>query len=86
VPLLSEVLEELQVEVIATVEDWGERLLLIAKAKFKGSPNFPPPPEHCYLLAAKTDNPRISEGVAESIRRHFKPPKRGGFTTLGLND
>jgi hypothetical protein len=83
-PFLVDVLEELHVAVIATVEDWGETLLLIAKPKFK---SFPPPPEQCYTLAASTKdngNPYITERTAEAIRRHFKPPDKSGLSTLGL--
>jgi hypothetical protein len=81
-PFLTDVLEELRVAVTAKVVDGEETLLLIAKPKFKG---FPPSPEQCYVLAAKDENPFISDDEADAIKRHFNPPKGPkGFIRLGL--
>ena len=83
-PLLSEVLLPLGVTVIATVEDGSERLLLIAKEKYKDK-GFPPPPDHCYALAAHENDPFLNEREADAIRRHFRPPDSGNIITLGLS-
>jgi len=82
-PLLSEVLQPLGVTVIATIQDGSERLQLIAKGKYKNK-GFPPPPDQCYTLAAYEDDPFISDGEADAIRRHFEPPDTGDIITLGL--
>jgi hypothetical protein len=82
---LSQVLVELRLVVHYKVQlENGEWLFLITRAGINPS-SMPPEGDCMYIYSGVENDPYIYEEEAETIRRHFKPPTRGGrIITLGL--
>jgi hypothetical protein len=80
---LSHVLVELRLIVHSKVQSANDEwLFLIARI---GSGPSSVPTDCMYIYSGVEDDPDIWEEEADAIRRHFKPPTRGGkIITLGL--
>jgi hypothetical protein len=82
---LSHVLAELRLAVHSKVQSSnGEWLFLIARVSCTSS-SMPASEDCMYMYSGVEHDPYIWEEEADAIRRHFKPPARGGrIITLGL--
>jgi hypothetical protein len=83
---LSHVLAELRLVVHNKIElDTGEWMFLLTRVGCT-SQAMPADEDCMYIYSGVEDDPYIWEEEAETIRRHFKPPRspRGGIITLGL--